>query len=58
MSLAASDAIAALREAARERTPACDAPPDVTSAAHWSGACAGATLWALFILYAASRGAG
>jgi hypothetical protein len=33
-------------------------PPDVTSAAHWSGAAAGATLWALFILYAASRGVG
>jgi cytochrome c len=32
-------------------------PPDLTSVAHWSGATVGATLWTLFILYAASRGA-
>jgi hypothetical protein len=61
MSLAAADpaprAIAVL-SADPEEAPARDSPPDVTSAAHWSGAAAGATLWALFILYAASRGVG
>ena len=31
---------------------------DITSAEYWSGACAVATAWLLFILYAASRGLG
>ena len=61
MSLATTNtaprAIAALR-AAREQAYARDVPPDITSVAHWSGAAVGATLWALFILYAASRGVG
>jgi hypothetical protein len=50
--------IAVLRAAAPEQAPARDVPPDITSAAHWSGAVVGATLWALFILYAASRSVG
>jgi hypothetical protein len=61
MSLVAADpaprAIAALK-AAPAQAPARDVPPDITSVAHWSGAAVGATLWALFILYAASHGAG
>ena len=32
--------------------------PDVTSAEYWSGACAIATIWLAFILYAASHGLG
>jgi hypothetical protein len=32
--------------------------PDVTCAEYWSGACAIATIWLAFILYAASRGLG
>jgi hypothetical protein len=32
--------------------------PDVTGAEYWSGACAVATIWLIFILYAASRGLG
>ena len=31
---------------------------DITGAEYWSGACAVATAWLLFILYAASRGLG
>ena len=31
---------------------------DITGAEYWSGACAGATVWLIFILYAASRGLG
>ena len=31
---------------------------DITSAEYWSGACAVATAWLIFILYAASRGLG
>jgi len=58
MSLAASNAIAAALRADPEQAPAREIPPDITSVAHWSGAAMGATLWALFILYAASRGAG
>jgi hypothetical protein len=54
----ASRAIAALEAAAPEEAPARDVPPDITSATHWSGAAVGATLWALFILYAASHGVG
>jgi len=32
--------------------------PDITGAEYWSGACAVATAWLIFILYAASRGLG
>ena len=32
--------------------------PDITSAEYWSGACAGATIWLVFILCVASRGLG
>jgi hypothetical protein len=32
--------------------------PDITSAEYWSGACVGATVWLIFILYAAGRGLG
>jgi len=32
--------------------------PDITCAEYWSGACAVATAWLVFILYAASRGLG
>ena len=31
---------------------------DITGAEYWSGACAVATAWLTFILYAASRGLG
>jgi hypothetical protein len=31
---------------------------DITGAEYWSGACAVATAWLIFILYAASRGLG
>jgi hypothetical protein len=51
-------AIAALGAAAPEQAAAREVPPDITSVAHWSGAAVGATLWALFILYAASHGVG
>lgn len=54
----AARAIVALRGAAPEQAPACAIPPDITSVRHWSGAAVGATLWALFILYAVSRGVG
>jgi hypothetical protein len=30
--------------------------PDITCAEYWSGACATATIWLIFIFYAASRG--
>jgi hypothetical protein len=62
MSLAAADtaprAIVALTAADPAEAVAREVPPDITSAAHWSGAAVGATLWALFILYAASRSVG
>ena len=32
--------------------------PDIIGAEYWSGACAVATVWLVFILYAASRGLG
>ena len=32
--------------------------PDITCAEYWSGACVVATIWLIFILYAASRGLG
>ena len=35
-----------------------DHAPDITCAEYWSGACAVATIWLVFILYAASRGLG
>ena len=38
------------------RASAREVPPDITSARHWPGACVGATLWALFILYTVGRG--
>jgi hypothetical protein len=33
-----------------------DVPPDITSPAYWSGACACATAWLAFVLYAVSQG--
>jgi hypothetical protein len=33
-------------------------PPDVTATEYWSGACACATVWLVFLLYAAARGFG
>jgi hypothetical protein len=52
MSFAADTALPAIRT---EPVPA-GADPDITSVQHWSGAAACATLWALFILYAAIQG--
>lgn len=33
-------------------------PPDITTVEYWSGACACATVWVFFLLYAALQGLG
>jgi hypothetical protein len=33
-------------------------PPDITSVEYWSAACAGASVWLSFLLYAAGCGLG
>jgi hypothetical protein len=43
---------------AGESRDACAHAPDITGAEYWSGACACATAWLIFILYAAGRGLG
>lgn len=62
MSLATADtaprAIRALAAADPEDAPAREIPPEITSAEHSAGASVSATLWMVFILYAASRGLG
>jgi hypothetical protein len=37
---------------------ACEVGPEITSWAYWAGACASATVWLAFLLYAIGRGFG
>jgi hypothetical protein len=59
MSLATTlEAECTLAVADSAQTSARAIPPDITSLEHWSGAVAGASLWAFFILYAATQALG